>query len=257
MAKEQAEQFLTSFFRKSQVEALLRHFSGMVHEFQKGEWEDCIAKAGKFTEALLKTLYSYTGKTPPGGRAFKADTIINELGQLPAGSYDDSVRLTIPRACRFVYDIASNRGGRHDPDGIDPNEMDANAAISNCSWILAEMIRISQKDSADPGEAKKLVDALTEKKFPLAEEVDGRVYFHLKKRAATDVALLALALRHPRRIPKQGLIDTVKRNGFKDANARMAVQRVMRFVDNDGQDRLRLLATGLREAERIMKEKSQ
>lgn len=256
MAKDQAQQFLTLAFRKTHVDAFLRHFSGMVQDFQKGEWEDAIAKAGKFVEAVLKALFVHVGKTPPRGRSFKADVVINGLGQLAQGSYDDSIRLTIPRACRFVYDIASNRGGRHDPDEVDPNEMDASVVIVNCSWILAEMIRFATKGTVDLIRAKNLVDSLMERKYPLIEEVEGRMYFHLQKKSARDVALLALARRYPRRIPRQELIDTVKRNGFKESNARMAVQRIARFADNDGQDRLRLLAPGLREAEQITKEVS-
>jgi hypothetical protein len=79
------------------------------------------------------------------------------------------------------------------------------------------------------------------------------MYFHLKKKSAPDVALLALARRYPKRIEKQELIDTVVRNGFRTRNAQMAVQRVLRFVDNDGSDQLRLLAPGLRKAEQILK----
>ncbi len=257
MTKSNAEQLLTPFFPKKHVAAMLRHFERMADDFQRGEWEDSIAKGGKFIEAALKALYVRAGQVVPAGKAFKADSIINNLSGLPVGSVDDTVRITIPRACRFVYEIASNRGGRHDPDEIDPNEMDANVAVSNCSWILAEMIRHAQHGAVDSNAASEIVDSLIRKKYPLIEEVEGRVYFHLKKKTAPDVALLALARRYPRRIEKQELVETVKRNGFTDANARMAVKNTARFVDNDGEDRLRALATGLREAERIMKEKSQ
>ena len=256
MASDQIEQFITPPFAKKHVLALLRHYKGMVSDFQTGEWEDSLAKAGKFIEAVLKALWVHVGETSAAGRAFKADPIINGLAQKPQGTYDDSIRLVIPRASRFVYDIASNRGGRHDPGEIDPNEMDANVSASTCSWILAEMIRLSQKGDVDFEHAKKLVDSLTEKKYPLVEEVDGRVYFHLKKKSAPAVALLALARRYPGRIAKRDLIATVKRNGFSEANARVAVQRISRLADNDDNDQLRLLAPGLKEAEEIMKEKA-
>ena len=55
---------------------------------------------------------------------------------------------------------------------------------------------------------------LSEEKYPLSKEVDGRLYFHIKDKTATDVALLALARRHPARIARQDLVDIVKRNGF-------------------------------------------
>lgn len=249
---------MTPFFPKRHATALVGHFSKMVEEFKKGEWENCIAKSGKFVEASLKALFVYVGKTPPGGRGFKADAIINGLAQVPDdGTCHDSIRLTIPRACRFVYDVASNRGGRHDAGEIDPNEMDANAVVMTCSWIVAEMIRVAQKGAVDTEEAKALVDSLVERRYPLIEEVDGRVYFHLKEKSAVDAALLALAYRYPRRMAKDELIATVRRNGFKRANAQVAVQRIGKLVDNDGNDQLRLLAPGLKAAEGLMKRQAE
>ena len=38
--------------------------------------------------------------------------------------------------------------------------MDANAEATNCSWILAEMIRIAQKGAVNLDEAKTLVGPL-------------------------------------------------------------------------------------------------
>ncbi len=255
MTKSKAEQLLTPVFPKKHVTAMLRHFERMADDFQQGEWEDCIAKGGKFIEAALKALWVYVGEAVPAGKHFRAGTIMTDLEKKVA--HPDTIRLTIPRACRFAYEIASNRGGRHDPDEVDPNEMDANVVVMNCSWTLAEMIRHASKGAADLKEAENLVDSLMKRKYPLIEEVEGRMYFHLKKKTAPDVALLALARRYPNRIDKQELIKTVMRNGFTDPNARMAVKNITRFVDNDGGDQLRLLATGIREAEQIMKEQSQ
>ena len=256
MNKQELENLLLTSFAKKHVTGLMGHFLKMVDEFQRGEWEDAIAKSGKFVEASLKALFVHVGKTAPAGRGFKADAIINGLAQLPA-TVHDSIRLTIPRACRFVYDIASNRGGRHDPDEINPNEMDAIAAVTNCSWILAEMIRYAQKGAVDLDEAKNLVDTLVEKRYPLIEEVEGRVYFHYKDKSAVDVALMALAHRYPNRISKEDLSATVRRNGFKRRNAEVAVKRIARFVDDDGTGQLRLLATGLKKAEELMSQSSE
>jgi len=253
MKKQQIENLLTPTFPKKHVAALIGHFAKMVEEFQEREWENAIAKSGKFIEAVLKALFVGAGQALPGGRAFKADTFINGLGQLPA-TVHDSIRLTIPRAARFVYDVASNRGGRHDPDEIDPNEMDATSSVMTCSWILAEMVRVAQKGVVNLDEAKTLVDSLVEKKYPLVEEVEGRMYFHLKDKTAPDVALMALARRYPTRMTRPDLVETVKRNGFSLNNARVAVTRISNMVDDDGDGNLRLLATGLKRAEELMKQ---
>jgi len=256
MAKKRIQELLVPPFPKKNISAALLHYTEVVNNFQASRWENCLFKVGKFVEAILKSLYIHVGKTPPPGRGFSADIIINGLASLPQGLYDDSIRILVPRACRFIYDIASNRGGRHDPGDIDPNEMDAGVSVSTCSWILAELIRLSQKGAMDIEEAKELVETLTAKKYPSIEEVDGRVYFYLREKTARDVALLALAHQHPRRLSKQDLIEAIKRNGFKPNNARMAVQRILSVVDNDGNDRLRILAPGLKEAEEILKAKA-
>ena len=220
---------LYASFPKKHVGALLRHFKKAADECQNSHWEDCIAKAGKFIEAVLKALYVCAQHQPaPSGKAFKADSIINTLHGLQQGSADDTIRILIPRACRFVYEVASNRGGRHDPDEIDPNEMDATTAMSLCSWILAEMIRFAQKGAVDLAAAKTAISQLLEKKFPLVEDIDGRIYFHGRNKSAPDVAIVALAHKHPARVRKAALIDIVKRNGFTEANAKVAVSRIMR-----------------------------
>ncbi|MGD0651003.1 MAG: hypothetical protein ABSA97_07670 [Verrucomicrobiia bacterium] len=253
MDKQDIEKLLTPRFQKKHVSAALGHFSGMVERYQGGDWEPCIVKSGKFVEATVKALGLHAGLTFATGRKFSAGTVIDDLAKVPAGPIDDAIRLTIPRACRFVYDIASNRGARHDPQEVDPNEMDATVVVPNCAWILAEMVRYSQKGAVDLKQAKEMVDSLMVRKYPLIEEVDGRVYFHHKKKSAPDVALLALSYCYPNRMKEEDLIATIKRHRFKDTNARMAVTRIRKFTDDDGQGQLRLLAPGLKEAEEIMK----
>jgi hypothetical protein len=101
-------------------------------------------------------------------------------------------------------------------------------------------------------EAKRLVEALTERKYPVVEKVEGRFYLHKKKKSGVDVAVAALASQHPVRMSKRELIQTVKRNGFSEPNARMAVNRLAGLVDDNGQGELRLLAPGRQRADEIM-----
>lgn len=236
-------------FATVHVTALLKHYQAMINEFQQGAWEETIGKAGKFVEAVLKALWLHTGNTLPPARQFKADTMINQLAN--AVGFDDSVRLTIPRACRFVYDIASNRGARHDPSEIDPNSMDAHAAVANGSWVLGELVRYAQKGALNPNEVKGMVDGITEKKYPVLEDVDGRTYFHIGN-SARDVALLLLWRKHPGRLNRDELIEAVSRHDYSAANATMAVVRLRGLVDVDASGGLRLLQPGVQEAERLM-----
>jgi hypothetical protein len=241
-------------FPPKHVDALLRHFENAVDDFRNEEWADCCAKAGKFVEAVVKALGTVANVAVPTGRAFKVDGVVTALRQLPGtAGVDDVIKLVIPRCCTFVYDIASNRGARHDPEEVNPNEMDASVAVANLSWILAEMIRFAQKGAVDLDDAKRLVEALTERKYPVVEKVEGRFYLHMKGKSGVDVAVAALASQHPARIAKVKLVETVKRNGFSDANARMAVSRLAGLVDDNGDGELRLLAPGRQKADAIMK----
>lgn len=236
------------------VTSAVGHFRAAALEFQRRNWDDATAKAGKFVEAVLKALAEHAKVTVPTGRAFKVDTYINALAQAPGA--DDTVRLTIPRACRFIYEVASNRGARHDPDEINPNEMDATATLNLSAWALAELLRYSQR-GGDSTETAALVAALMQRRYPFIEEVDGRVYFHVDGASARDIALLTLWRRHPRRIPRQELVEAVERHGFTENNANVAVTRLGRTVDDDGNGRLRLLVPGMQEAERLIERAEQ
>lgn len=239
------------------TEALVSHYVTTVERFQADHPEQCLVKAGKFVEATLKALYVHVGRTLPPPRKFKVEIIINHLANEDP-RFDDTVRLLIPKACRFVFDLASNRGGRHDPHEIDPNQMDATAAVSACSWVLAELVRHSAKGRLAPSEAQNLVAAVVERKYPLVEDIDGRVYLEKGEKSAVDVALATLLRRHPARVSRDELKETICRHAprqgaprFTINNANVALSRISTLVDDDGTGNLRLLASGLAKAERI------
>lgn len=77
------------------------------------------------------------------------------------------------------------------------------------------MIRVAQKGAVETNEARALVDALVEKRYPLIEDVDGRVYYHIKGKSAVDAALLALAYRYPKRMSKDELVATLDETDSK------------------------------------------
>jgi hypothetical protein len=244
---------LTAQFPARHVGPAVSHFTNAVADFGQGDWEETIAKAGKFVEAMLKAVATHCGITFESGRKFKADKLMNDLAQLPHGSFDDALRLLIPRACRVIYDIASNRGARHDPDEVNPNSMDANVVMPLASWILGEAIRYSQKGAVDPSEAELIVESLAQRRYPVVENIDGRFYLHATKKSAVEVALVVLAQQHPKRMGREELIAGVRRNGFSANNAQTAVTRISKFLDEDDNGELRLLQPGLQRAEEIIR----
>jgi hypothetical protein len=241
---------LKTTFAAKHVRSAARHFERMVDDFQKGDWEDSSAKGGKLIEAVVKGLWVYVGEIVPSGKDFKVGTILDRLQNRPAAATPERIRITIPRACRFAYEIASNRGARHDADEIDANEMDARTVLSVCSWILAEMVSFSQK-GLDLAHAKTIVEGLMKRRFPFTEEIEGRVYVDIG-RSAKEVALLILWTMYPHRMGDLDLETSVMRHNYSEKNAKVAVSRIAPYVDDDGMGNLRLRNTGLRKAEELI-----
>lgn len=240
---------LKSVFPSKHVDAAVKHFEDAVEEFQLGKWDDAAAKGGRFIEAVLKTLWSHVGETVPAGKDFKAGAIMDRLEQKPKGSHPDTIRLTIPRACRFAYEVASNRGARHDADEIDASEMDAQTVVSLCAWVLAEMVRFSQK-GRDLKEPAEIVAGLMKRRYPFAENIDGRVYADIGD-SAKEVALVVLYYIYPKRMSRESLIETLVRHPFKKNNAAVAVARIAPYIDDDGTGMVRLRNAGLRKIEEL------
>lgn len=251
---ENIKQLLKSTFSEKRLRDILNYYYKSIKKFQSSDWEGCILNAGKFIEAVLKDLFLFCGQALPKQRDFNVGKIVEKLKNLDANKYDDVIRLLIPRACVFVYDIASNRGARHDPTEIDSNKMDSVVVIQNISWILAEMIRFSQRGRVPPDEAITLVEALMEKKYPDFEEIDNRIYVNRENLSAQQIGLLLLNYKYPKRIPRQKLIDMIKCHGFSKNAASVTITRLQKLVDDDGNSHLKLRGLGRRKAESIISE---
>jgi hypothetical protein len=129
--------------------------------------------------------------------------------------------------------------------------MDATATLNLSAWVLAELLRYSQR-GGDLAQTAALVGALMQRRYPFIEVVDGRVYFHVPGASARDIALLTRWHRHPRRVSRQELVSTLRRHRFTTNNANVAVTRLGGTVDDDGHGQLSLLVPGMREAERLI-----
>ena len=148
-AESQIKNILSQKFETKRVNSVINHFVSCIQKFEEGDWEISLTKAGKFIEAVIKLMWVYAGKSlPVKQKDFKATIFAKKIiDQVDTATIpDDGVRLQIPRASIFVYDIVSNRGGRHDSDEVNANEMDSSTVLPVCSWILAELFRFSAKN---------------------------------------------------------------------------------------------------------------
>jgi len=237
-------------FEKVHVSAILKHFIAAKRNYQDSDWEGAIEKSGKFVEATTKALLRFCGKTLPQTRRFRAGPSLRSL-ELESASIDDTIRIVVPKGCLFIYEIASNRGARHDPDEVDPNEIDAAVTTISISWVLGEMIRFSSKRNKKPKEAQELVDALAVKTFPIFEDIDGRFYVNIEGLSAEKTALLILYGLYPHRIREDSLRNLIIRHGFSSKNADMACRRVRQLCDI-GETGLKLRGLGRQKAEKVL-----
>jgi hypothetical protein len=246
------EALLATVFEHKHVRAAIQHYDEMQQAFQRSDWEKGIGRGGKFVEATMKTLAHHTGQTLPPARQFKVGAVVGSLKNLAAGTFDDTIRITIPRACEFVYDVASNRGARHDPGEVDPNRQDAEAVRAAVAWVLAELLRYSQKGKLSQAETADLIGGIVQRRYAPVELVGERTYFHLPDLSARKVAVLALWSKFPGRLTRDDLVAVCERHQYSTGAAKTAVQRLGGIVDIDEQGRYRLLQPGLEEAEQLL-----
>jgi hypothetical protein len=249
MSTEQTRRVLVQKFEARHIDAGLKHFVAAIEKYIAEDWDGVALKAGKFVEAVTKALMLKCGKTLPSGRRFSAGNELRQLEQLSA--YPDVLRLVIPKAGIFIYEVVNNRGGRHDAGDIDANEMDAKVIIPLMSWTVAEMVRFCSVDG-DTSAAMALIDEVTNKIYPYFETIDGRSYVNIDKLGGADIALLLLYSSYPKRISRQALVDLIERHGVAKSAANVAVHRLKNIVDDhNGEWKLRGL--GRQKAESLLK----
>ena len=240
-------------FDKNRCNTLVRYFSTSIQKLEQGDWEDSLVKSGKFVEATVKLIWTFAGKTLPREKDFKvepyAQKIISKISSAEISS--DGVRLQIPRACIFLYDITSNRGGRHDSDEFTPNEVDAITASELCSWILAELVRFCTLNGLSPDEAQKIVESVVKRRYPIFEEIEGRIYVDDRKyKSATQCALMILYKRFPERMSRKELSTAVMRHNY--SRHALKYGRLAPFIDSDSSGNILLRSTGLKKVEKIL-----
>ena len=255
--QDQVKNLLQQKFESKRVLSVVKYFMSITQKFEQGDWESSLSQAGKFVEAVIKMLWVYAAKLlPVKQKRFKAGVfaqkIIDQVNTIEIP--EDGVRLGIPRASIFIYDITSNRGGRHDSDEVIPNEMDASIILPMCSWILAELVRFSTEESIEITEVKRIVESLIKRKYPIFEEIDNRIYVdHKKFKSANECSLLILYKIYPKRITKNEFINCLKRHNFK--RSAIKFERLSNYIDINENGSILLRATGRRKVEEILNNK--
>lgn len=172
MSLDRIKAVLKTRFPTNIVDELVDCYSEQKRYFFLGNHRPTEIEGGRFSEAAFRLLEHYVGfAITPLGTQVNTDGLIRNLSQLPAASFNDSVRLHIPRTLRVIYDIRNKRDVAHLADGIDPNLQDSSFVFATLDWVLAEFIRIA--NGTTPDDAFYLVQSITIHSIPAIEDFNG------------------------------------------------------------------------------------
>lgn len=154
---------------------LLESYQNIIRNFIERRWEPSELNGGKFAEVVYSIASgAITGNMPD--RARKPKNMVDACRGLetkPANPNlvgNKSLRVYIPRALVFLYDIRNQRGVGHVGGDVNPNSLDAAVVVAVANWTMAELVRIFHDVSTK--EAQDTVDALVERRSPLIWEVE-------------------------------------------------------------------------------------
>lgn len=191
------------------VDELLDAYEEAKSNYYLGGLRLSAVEGGRFCEAAFRLLQQRAfGKFDPLGMQLKADTVTQNLANLPTRSHPDSVRLHIPRALRVVYDVRNNRDAAHLADGIDPNVQDSTLVVGVLDWVLAEFVRLHHNIAAD--EALRMVEDLVTRQAPVVQDFDGFLKVLRADLSASPRCLVLLYQRGNRGATYDEMSDWVK-----------------------------------------------
>jgi hypothetical protein len=144
---------------------LLAEYQSIVQNFAEHRWAPSELSGGKFCEIVFtildghaKSAYAPAPKKP---RAMdQACKLLENNSHVPR-----SFQILIPRLLPALFEVRNNRGVGHAGGDVDPNHMDAVFVLSNCNWVMAELVRVFHNVSIS--DAQGIVDKLVERRTPL------------------------------------------------------------------------------------------
>lgn len=191
---------LQKYFPKTLISKLTYHYAKLKSSFMQNTLEPGELNGAKFAEVVFRLIQYATDPqhqyTPFRQSLPSVDTLVTGFQQLPK-TFDDSLRLHIPRTLRAVYGIRSKRGVGHTGE-VNANLMDATLVMAVCDWVMAELIRLYHECSAD--EAQNIVDRLVKRSIPVIYDRNGTKTL-LRQMPYEDGTLLFLQYEGEKDIP--------------------------------------------------------
>ncbi len=181
---------LSEDINKEKFHRFLNEFREMKEAYYVQNYELVLTKAGKLVELTFQILSDLAfGENP---KQPNINQLIRRLeSDERAKKLDDSLRLIVPRVAYALYTIRSKRGAVHVNHEVSPNFIDSTLAISMCSWILSEFLRLFLKSTEI--NVLELINTISKiNNIPLIEEIDGRPVILKPEMTAEEQILIIL-----------------------------------------------------------------
>lgn len=222
----------------------LRLFYGMK------KYEDVGNHVGNFCENAGNLILDILGADIKEDQSL--GTILDEIEKYNnTTDIDKTIRLTIPRFLRAIYDLRSYRDTVHVNLKVPVNHADQNAAVNMCSWILAELVRAyGEKDME---ETANLIETLASDTSPYIDEYKGRKLV-LSGALETTEELLIHLYNAPGALSVDKLVEWIPGVNRKLVQTNLSNMEDRRTVFYDT-DSAKITPLGAQKAEAIIDEK--
>jgi len=222
MDRSQIENSLGKQLGVIPAQRLVERYQQVCYEYISGQWEHCLAYAGKFIEAVIRCLLYYVH-----GKVYETIDVgneINKLGNLAKDTYDSGIRIHIPRICRALYDLRSNWGGGHDSLEVDPMPMDAQFAFIGVKWLMLELLR--RFSSLESSDVQMLIDTFQPPSVLMQRINDDLVLFD-DCMTIRDSIIIVASHWFPERVKSDKFIQSI--NWRSVGSIRTEVSRMVRL----------------------------
>lgn len=240
---------LSEEINKELFHKFLDEFREMKEAYYVQNYELVLTKAGKLVELTFQILsdlaFEEISKQP------NINQLIRRLeSDERAKKLNDSLRLIIPRVAYALYTLRSKRGAVHVNHEVSPNFIDSTLAVSMCSWILSEFLRLFLKFAER--DVLNLINTISKiNNIPLIEEIDGYSVILKPEMTAENQILIILYFKHPEAVSRRDLNTWVKKSRARISSAIKVLLSQSSIVEVD-KGIYKLTTKGLAKAEEII-----
>lgn len=157
-------------FRK----AILKNYEQLKRRYHAGDVNGAGTAATQFCEDGLRWIQEVVrGKcTPFGTHIANFGKECDDIERLPAGPFDDALRVLAPKVLKTLHAFRSKRGFVHTPGAVSANRIDLATMARLADWFVAELLRVHNQ--MDLAEAQALIDSLAYRDLPHLWRIGGK-----------------------------------------------------------------------------------